>query len=238
MATVHLHNESIDQGINGEEQKHFCCELIKHLSVSLKQTQQKRLVNFVEPPYGNWWQIAPLSQCRKPEPTSLIKRWDAQMVNPITHRPCHTAQGLASWWLWCMHCLTASGRTTCTAEKPRQRMRIWKGRQARETTNHPNMQQWRKRKTLASVYCNAAFCSASSEMTVKDEEQLLAFEGGTVLIVGVARCKAVMLLLFCFLFIGIYCGINHTETHNKMRKSWSPSHCLSTILNSFEIKRF
>lgn len=55
MATVHLHNESIDQGINrGEEEKHFCCELIKHLSVSLKQTQHKRLVNFVESRYGNW----------------------------------------------------------------------------------------------------------------------------------------------------------------------------------------
>lgn len=54
MATVHLHNESIDQGINREEEKHFCCELIKHLSVSLKQTQQKRLVNFVESRYGNW----------------------------------------------------------------------------------------------------------------------------------------------------------------------------------------
>lgn len=139
MATVHLHNESIDQGITREEEKYFCCELIKQLSVSLKQTQQEPLVNFVESRYGNWWQIASLSQCRKPEPVSLIKRWDAQMVNPITQWPCRTAQGLASWWLRCIHCLTASGRTTCTAEKPRQRTRIWKGREATEATNHPNM---------------------------------------------------------------------------------------------------
>lgn len=54
MATVHLHNESIDQGITREEEKYFCCELIKQLSVSLKQTQQEPLVNFVESRYGNW----------------------------------------------------------------------------------------------------------------------------------------------------------------------------------------
>lgn len=48
MATVYLHNESIDPRINRDEEKHFCCELIKHLSVSLKQTKYKRLMNFVE----------------------------------------------------------------------------------------------------------------------------------------------------------------------------------------------
>lgn len=35
-------------------------------------------------------------------------------------------------------------------------------------------------------------------MTVKDEEQVLAFEGGTVLIVGVARCKATGYYYFVF----------------------------------------
>lgn len=48
MATVYLHNESTDLRINRDEEKHFCCELIKHLSVSLKQTKYKRLANFVE----------------------------------------------------------------------------------------------------------------------------------------------------------------------------------------------
>lgn len=54
MATVYLHNESPDHRINRDEEKHFCCELIKHLNVSLKQTKYERLVNFVESCYSNW----------------------------------------------------------------------------------------------------------------------------------------------------------------------------------------
>lgn len=49
VATVYLHNESIDLRINRDEEKYFCC---KHLSVSLKQTKYKHLVNFVESCYG------------------------------------------------------------------------------------------------------------------------------------------------------------------------------------------
>lgn len=52
------------------------------------------------------------------------------------------------------------------------------------------------------------------------------------------RCCMVQVIIILFLFIGIYCGINaektqlsHTEIH-KMKKSWSPFHCLSTTLNT------
>lgn len=48
----------------------------------------------------------------------------------------------------------------------------------------------------------------------------------------------VQVIIILFLFIGIYCGINaektqlsHTEIH-KMKKSWTPFHCLSTTLNT------
>lgn len=55
-------------------------------------------------------------------------------------------------------------------------------------------------------------------MTVKDEEQLPAFVGGTVMIVGVARCKATGCYYFCILFIGIYCGINHTNSQQNEKE--------------------
>lgn len=99
-------------------------------------------------------------------------------ANPITQRPFLTAQSPASWWVQYMDCLTASSRTMCTAEKPRQRMGIWNAREATEITNHPNMYQWRKRHLpqLTAVQRSAGPHGADCLwLFIKDEERLLAF---------------------------------------------------------------
>lgn len=40
VATVDVHNGRIEQGMNRDGEKHFCAELVKHLSGSHKQTFQ------------------------------------------------------------------------------------------------------------------------------------------------------------------------------------------------------
>lgn len=144
MATVYMHNGRIDLR-DGDGEKHFCAGLIKHLSGSLKQTNYKHLLNFVESCYGNRWLTAPLSRRRQRlrffnfQPLSLIKLRDAQRLIPSHSGP---SSQLRAWLLHGFWACSASPQAAqqCALPKSHARGRfVWKAREAREITNHPSI---------------------------------------------------------------------------------------------------